>query len=206
MAGAGSSMSMSACPSGAERRAAPAASPCPPARTLDARRMTIWPHLVREASGALLIGVVRHPDRGLFRRRRERDAPGPVPAAARRGGSDRGADRPDQLWGDDPRLLLRGGVSAAAAPATTNMSCPDARPRAGRRFRPASPRFGDGRAQLSARRPRRARRKGAAFVAADLVWERDPACSYRRSFAFDAASGRYAPDRPLPECSTYSLP
>ena len=44
------------------------------------------------------------------------------------------------------------------------------------------------------------------FRRADLVWEPDPACSYRRSFAFDAASGHYAPDRPLPECSTYSLP
>ena len=41
---------------------------------------------------------------------------------------------------------------------------------------------------------------------ADSVWERVPACSYRRSFAAAPASGRYMPDRPLPECSTFSLP
>ena len=34
----------------------------------------------------------------------------------------------------------------------------------------------------------------------------DPDCSYRRIFAFNAASGHYEPDRPLPECSTYQLP
>jgi hypothetical protein len=36
----------------------------------------------------------------------------------------------------------------------------------------------------------------------DLVWWRDPACSYARRFAPDAA-GHYAPDAPLPACSDY---
>lgn len=45
-----------------------------------------------------------------------------------------------------------------------------------------------------------------SYRRADLVWENDPNCSYGRSFAYDAATGRYAPDQPLPDCSLYSLP
>lgn len=37
----------------------------------------------------------------------------------------------------------------------------------------------------------------------DLVWWSDPACSYRRTFAFDAAAGRYVPDAPLPACESW---
>jgi hypothetical protein len=37
----------------------------------------------------------------------------------------------------------------------------------------------------------------------DLVWAADPACTYTRMFAFDAAAGGYAPDRPLPDCDQY---
>ena len=37
----------------------------------------------------------------------------------------------------------------------------------------------------------------------DLVWWRDPTCSFRRSFAFDPAAGRYVPDHPLPDCEDY---
>lgn len=40
---------------------------------------------------------------------------------------------------------------------------------------------------------------------ADLVWEPDPACSYRRRFAADAEGG-YAPDAPLPACDRYRIP
>mgnify|MGYP006198575697 FL=1 len=40
---------------------------------------------------------------------------------------------------------------------------------------------------------------------ADLVWESDPACSYRRRFAADGDGG-YAPDTPLPECDRYRIP
>lgn len=40
----------------------------------------------------------------------------------------------------------------------------------------------------------------------DLKPTRDPACSYRRVFALDAASDAYAPDTPLPDCSDYTAP
>ena len=37
----------------------------------------------------------------------------------------------------------------------------------------------------------------------DLRWWHDPVCSYRRRVAFDPAAGAYRPDRPLPECGDY---
>lgn len=37
----------------------------------------------------------------------------------------------------------------------------------------------------------------------DLRWATDPACSYRRRIAPDARSGVYAPDRPLPACDDF---
>lgn len=46
----------------------------------------------------------------------------------------------------------------------------------------------------------------APLTQADLVAERDPKCSYQRRFVFDAAVGVYQPDRPLPDCSDYTVP
>lgn len=46
----------------------------------------------------------------------------------------------------------------------------------------------------------------APLTEADLVAERDPKCSYQRRFVFDAAAGVYQPDRPLPDCSDYTVP
>jgi hypothetical protein len=41
---------------------------------------------------------------------------------------------------------------------------------------------------------------------ADLIWQDDPHCTYRRVFRFDAASDRYVPDAALPDCSDYTVP
>jgi hypothetical protein len=38
---------------------------------------------------------------------------------------------------------------------------------------------------------------------ADLRWAVDPACTYRRRIAFDPGEGAYLPDRPLPACASY---
>ncbi|MFN7109527.1 MAG: hypothetical protein ACK4MY_15005, partial [Brevundimonas sp.] len=46
----------------------------------------------------------------------------------------------------------------------------------------------------------------APLTKADLVAEQDPKCSYQRRFVFDAAAGVYQPDRPLPDCSDYTVP
>jgi hypothetical protein len=40
----------------------------------------------------------------------------------------------------------------------------------------------------------------------DIVRQRDAACSYTRRFRFDAGAGAYRPDRPLPDCSDYTVP
>lgn len=41
---------------------------------------------------------------------------------------------------------------------------------------------------------------------ADLVREADPSCSFNRRFTFDGTRGTYQPDRPLPDCSAYTVP
>lgn len=45
-----------------------------------------------------------------------------------------------------------------------------------------------------------------ALSARDLRTVRDPNCSYRRVFTWDAASQTYKPDAPLPACSDYLEP
>ncbi|MBC9035186.1 hypothetical protein IAG41_22580 [Sphingomonas sp. JC676] len=40
----------------------------------------------------------------------------------------------------------------------------------------------------------------------DLVQERDPECSYARTFRFNSAAGIYEPNSPLPDCSAYTIP
>jgi hypothetical protein len=37
----------------------------------------------------------------------------------------------------------------------------------------------------------------------DIRWAVDPVCTYRRRLAFDSGEGRYLPDRPLPDCADY---
>ena len=41
---------------------------------------------------------------------------------------------------------------------------------------------------------------------ADLVREPDKVCSFSRRFEFDDATKTYLPDRPLPDCSAYTVP
>lgn len=41
---------------------------------------------------------------------------------------------------------------------------------------------------------------------ADLIWQDDPRCTYKRVFRFDAASAQYVPDAALPDCSDYTVP
>lgn len=46
----------------------------------------------------------------------------------------------------------------------------------------------------------------APLKQADLVFRRDARCSVTRRLVFDAAAGEYRPDRPLPDCSDYTVP
>lgn len=168
-------------------------------------RLTIWPHIVRQTDGAVLIGIERE----------------------RRAGYSGGGARIVR------RELVRiDGAGAAAGPVLevpvvgTAMiracfSPSDERRRAGachdeyayegvlaldptvREGRPTfilttRARTFPGRVRRdedSGERPQLRRR--------DLVWSRDEACSYTRRFGMDSATGLYAPDAPLPDCADY---
>ncbi|MGV7121663.1 hypothetical protein [Sphingopyxis sp. 550A] len=58
--------------------------------------------------------------------------------------------------------------------------------------------------------PRTSRRSddnsGTKLKRADLVRAEDPACTYDRLLRYDAATAHYEPDRPLPDCSDYTVP
>lgn len=167
--------------------------------------LDIWPHLIREASGAMLIGVE---------------------SLRRTGFSGGGAGQTDLV-------LLR--IESAAAESVEVLTVQTGYTSMIRAcFSEAEyRRWGDfchdeyeftgslglapaagGRPRLTLRTtarsfPRGARAEGsdrAGLRRSDLVWEPDPGCSYLRTFTFNAASGHYEPDRPLPDCSLYALP
>ncbi len=171
-----------------------------------AEELGIWPHLIQEASGALLIGVERLRRAGfsgggagqtelvLFRLESAAAEPGEVLSVQTGYTSMIRAcfsEAEYRRWGDacHDEYEFTGRLSLASAPAS-------GRPRLVLRTTARS--FPRGaRAEQSDR---------TGLRRSDLVWEADPGCSYRRTFAFNAASGRYEPDRPLPECTTYQLP
>lgn len=171
----------------------------------DAESFALWPHLVREAGGAVLVGVLR---------------------TYRTGFSGGGARRTALLLvraepgGGAPALLLDIPLSGSAmiracfAEADEGAragACHDEYALAGTlRLDPATaagrPRF----ILTAAARTypgRRSRSQEAPAAAqlrrSDLVWAPDPACTYRRALAFDPAAGRYQPDSPLPDCPDY---
>lgn len=180
--------------------------PLPASEDSESELYQIWPHLIPEAAGGMLIGVERY----------------------RRAGFSGGGAGATEL------LLLRlppgGGETEQVLSVQTGYtaSIRACFSRADHR------RLGDAchqQLEFSARlglepnaaggRPRFAFRASARTFPrgslvegwelrplrrADRVWEADPACTYRRAFAFDGGSGRYVPDRPLPDCSTYTLP
>lgn len=166
--------------------------------------ITIWPHLIREASGAMLIGVE---------------------SLGRTGFSGGGASQTDLVLlrlesaSAEPVevLTVQIGYSSMIRACFTEQdyrsrgACHDEYVLAGTVS--LAPTAAGGRPQLtlatrSRSFPRGARREEERrrIPRRDLVWEADPACSYRRTFAFNAASGHYEPDTPLPECVTYQLP
>jgi hypothetical protein len=48
--------------------------------------------------------------------------------------------------------------------------------------------------------------QNARLKKSDLVQERDPGCSFSRTFRFNGVAGTYEPDSPLPDCSAYTIP
>jgi len=164
----------------------------------------IWPHLVREASGALLIGIDRLRSAGfsgggasathtlLFRL----TSPGAEPVEVLNVQTSYGAMIRACFSEDEYRN--RGVCHDEYEMTGTLALAPEATGRPRLTFTVTARSYPRG-ARTDESETRRYRR-------ADLVWEPDPACSYRRMFAIDAATGRYVPDAPLPECSIYALP
>jgi hypothetical protein len=166
-------------------------------------RYGVWPHLVRNADGSVLIGVLRE----------------------RSGGFSGGG------WSRTDLVLLRVTPATAAAvldipvaAGATIRACFGARDRRRRRdacadqysFRgqltlDASNAAGPPRLRFSSLARsypgRRSRGQDSSLAPPlrreDLVWRRSPTCSYTRLFSLDAATGRYLPDSAPPACDDY---
>ena len=169
----------------------------------EADEVSVWPFLVREADGALLVGI-KYYRRTMY------------------SGGGAGVERLQllRLAGDAVPVPVLETPIGASAMVRACFSEEDMRQRAeachdeyefngSLTLDPATaagrPRFiltarartypgRVSRDEDSAERPPLRRR--------DLIWWRDPACSYTRRFAPDGA-GHYAPDAPLPACSDY---
>jgi hypothetical protein len=177
----------------------------PPGDNPDRETFRIWPHLIRETSGAVLIGLERHRTAGfsgggagqtevvLFRLEPNAEPAEVLTVQTGYSSMIRAcfSEAEYRRWGDachdEYELTGRLSIASAAAPGRPRLA-----------LRTAARSFPRGaRAEHSDR---------SGLRRSDLVWEPDPVCTYRRTFTFNAASGRYEPDRPLPDCSLYSLP
>jgi hypothetical protein len=181
------------------RRIAP-----PPGDNPGRESYAIWPHVIREASGALLIGALRNRSEGF-----SGGGAGMTQLVLLRLGSAHA--EPVEV------LTVQTGYSAMIRACFSEEdyrsrgACHDEYELTGTiRLAPAA---AGGRPRLtlvtrarSFPRGARAEQEQRRIRRSDLVWEPDPACSYRRSFSFNPTSGRYEPDRALPECSSYQLP
>lgn len=169
----------------------------------DRETFAIWPNLIREESGALLVGVERQRTEGF-------SGGGASETRLVLFRLEPGAAEPAEV------LTVQTGYSAMIRACFTEEeyrnrgACHDeymlsgtiglAPGTAGR------PRLALATRARSFPRGARAEEDRHRLRRADLVWEPDPACSYQRTFAFNASSGRYEPDQPLPDCTTYQLP
>lgn len=167
--------------------------------------LAIWPALVIEANGAVLVGVERTRTTGysgggasatalvLVRAEPGGGAPRPVLEVPLRGSKDIRA-----CFGARDTRHRRGACSDQydlAAALTLDPATRAGRPR----FFYAS--------QARTYPGRRTQESDSTteppLRASDLRWWTDPVCTFQRGFAFDAAAGRYLPERPLPACADY---
>lgn len=186
-------------------RAGPARGFALPDQPGEREQLALWPHLVREAGGAVLIGIERTHrawmSGGAGHVVRLRLARAEVGAAA----LDNVLDAP-----------IEGGAMIRACFAENDQrtragACHDEYVLAGSlRLDPAT-REGRPRFLLTARARtypgRRSRiedsQESRRLRRSDLLWWNDPVCTYSRTYAFDAVRGRYEPDRALPDCGEY---
>lgn len=170
----------------------------------EAETFAVWPHLVREAGGAVLVGALRTYRTGF-------SGGGASRTSLVLARAEPGAAAPTVLLD----LPLSGSAMiracfAAADEAARAGACHDEYALAGTVRLDPETAAGPPRLILTAaartypgRRSRLEEAPAAQLRRSDLVWANDPACTYRRLIAFDPGTGRYQPDSPLPDCPNY---
>lgn len=176
----------------------------PPDRDVGDPILELWPHLVREADGAVTVGLLAARRTGFSgggamatRLILVRLEPGAAQAAAVLTAPVQGSAMIRACFSEEDMRLRREACHDEYELAGELTLAPGGAERAGylltvrsRTYPGEVTRWED-----SADRPPLGRR--------DLVWADHPGCSYRRTYLFDAAEGRYLPEAPLPACDQF---
>jgi hypothetical protein len=177
----------------------------PPDRDVGEPFFALWPHLLREADGAVTIGLLAGRRSGFSgggamatRLVLVRVEPGASEAAAVLTLPVQGSAMIRACFSEEDMRQRRQACHDEYEFAGTLTLAPGAADRhlgllfetRARTYPGEVTRWED-----SAERPRLQRR--------DLVWANHAGCSYRRTFGFDPAAGRYVADSPLPDCSQF---
>jgi len=186
---------------GAERRIAFE----PPDRDVGEPFFALWPHLIREADGAVTIGLLAARRTGFSgggamatRLILIRVEPGASEAAIVLTLPVQGSAMIRACFSEEDMRQRRQACHDEYEFAGTLTLAPGAADRPPRlRFETRARTYPGEvtRWEDSAERPRL--RRG------DLVWANHEGCSYRRSFAFDPSAGRYVADSALPDCGQF---
>lgn len=172
----------------------------PPDREVGDPIFELWPHLVREADGAIMVGLLAARRTGFSgggamatRLILVRLAPGAAEAEAVLTAPVQGSAMVRACFSEEDMRLRREAchdeyeLEGTLAPAPDGGFLLAVRSRT---YPGEVERWED-----SADRPPLTRR--------DLVWAEHSTCSYRRTYRWSAAEGRYLPDAPLPDCGQF---
>ncbi|HKR24590.1 MAG TPA: hypothetical protein VJS15_04990, partial [Allosphingosinicella sp.] len=177
----------------------------PPDREVGDPIFALWPQLVREADGAVMVGLLASRRTGYSgggalatRLILVRLEPGAAQAAAVLAVPVEGSSMVRACFSEDDMRLRREACHDDYQFSGTLTLAPDGTGGYPQLLLATRARTYPGdvtRWEDSAERP--PLRRG------DLVWAEHPGCSYRRTFVFDSAAGRYVADVPLPDCGQF---
>jgi len=177
----------------------------PPDREVGEPFFALWPHLLRDADGAVTIGLLAARRAGFSgggamatRLILVRVEPGASAAAAVLTVPVQGSAMVRACFSEEDMRQRRQACHDEYEFTGTLTLAPGAADRHPRLLFETRARTYPGdvtRWEDSAERPRLQRR--------DLVWANHAGCSYRRSFGFDPAAGRYVADSALPDCGQF---
>jgi hypothetical protein len=177
----------------------------PPDRDVGEPFFAVWPHLIRDADGAVTIGLLAGRRTGFSgggamatRLILVRVEPGASAATAVLTVPVQGSAMIRACFSEEDMRRRRQACQDDYEFVGTLALAPGAADRPPRLLFETRARTYPGdvtRWEDSAERPRLQRR--------DLVWANHAGCSYRRTFGFDPAAGRYVADSALPDCSQF---